>query len=167
MPQYIWSRLNKQQVGAFTEYFVKMELTMYGFQVYRTEVDDRGIDFVARFEQGPFLEVQVKSLRSTGYVFMQKEKFVLHKHLYLALGLLLDGQPPELYLIPSIVWKQGDGVFVNRDYEGLKSKPEWGLNISNKNRPLLEPYRFDQVVEAMVDETANKANPADARTSPG
>jgi hypothetical protein len=70
MPRYIWSRLNKQQVGAFTEYFVKMEMTMYGFQVYGTEVDDRGIDFVARFEQKPFIEVQVKSLRSTGYVLI-------------------------------------------------------------------------------------------------
>lgn len=56
--------MNKQQVGAFTEYFVKMELTMYGFQVYGTEVDDRGIDFVARYEHGRFIEVQVKSLRS-------------------------------------------------------------------------------------------------------
>jgi len=28
MERYIWSRLNKQQIGAFTEYYVKMELTM-------------------------------------------------------------------------------------------------------------------------------------------
>jgi len=55
MQQYIWSILNKQQVGAYAEYFVKMELTMYGFQVYGTEVDDRGIDFVARHDLGPFL----------------------------------------------------------------------------------------------------------------
>ena len=158
MPRYIWSRLNKQQVGAFTEYYVKMEMTMYGFQVYGTEVDDRGIDFVARFEKKPFIEVQVKSLRSTGYVFMQKEKFVLGEHLYLALGLLFDGQPPDLYLIPSIVWKHGNAIFVSRDYEGLKSKPEWGLNISIKNMPLLEPYRFEKIFDAMVNETANKAN---------
>lgn len=72
MERYIWSRLNKQQVGAFTEYFVKMELTMYGFQVYETEIDDRGIDFIARYEYGPFIEVQVKPLRSYGYVFIPK-----------------------------------------------------------------------------------------------
>jgi hypothetical protein len=41
MQRYKWSHLNKQQVGAYTEYFVKMELTMFGFQVYSTEVDDR------------------------------------------------------------------------------------------------------------------------------
>ena len=164
MPRYIWSRLNKQQVGAFTEYFVKMELTMYGFQVYGTEIDDRGIDFIARFEHGPFIEVQVKSLRSTGYVFIQKEKFVLNEQLYLALGLLFDGQPPELYLIPSNVWKQGIANFVNRDYEGRKSKPEWGLNISKKNMPLLENYRFEKVIETLVSESANKANSEDAKS---
>jgi hypothetical protein len=87
---------------------------------------------------------------------MQKEKFVLGEHLYLALGLLFDGQPPDLYLIPSVVWKQGNAIFVSRDYEGLKSKPEWGLNISKKNMPLLEPYRFEKVLDAMVDETAKK-----------
>ena len=50
MQRYDWDRLNKQQVGAYAEYFVKMELTMYGFQVYATEIDDRGIDFIAHFE---------------------------------------------------------------------------------------------------------------------
>jgi hypothetical protein len=76
MERYKWSRLNKQQVGAFAEYFVKMELTLYGFQVCTTEVDDRGVDFVTRYGEGPFIQVQVKSLRSPGYVFMQKTKFV-------------------------------------------------------------------------------------------
>ena len=150
MSRYIWSKLNNQQVGAYTEYIVKMELTMYGFQVYGTEVDDRGIDFIARFKQGPFFEIQVKSLRSTGYVFMQKKKFVLREHLYMALGLLEDGKPPDLYLIPSTAWNEENSLFVSRDYEGLKSNPEWGLNISKKNMPLLEPYSFDNIVESMI-----------------
>jgi hypothetical protein len=105
MQRYAWSRLNKQQVGAYTEYFVKMDLTMFGFQVYSTEVDDRGIDFVARHRNGPFIEIQVKSVRTSGYVYMHKSKFLLREHLYLGLGLLLEGKPPELYLIPSRTWE--------------------------------------------------------------
>jgi hypothetical protein len=157
MQRYIWSRLNNQQVGAYTEYFVKMELTMYGFQVYRTEVDDRGIDFIARRGSGPFIEVQVKSLRPrpSGYVFLQKEKFMPREGLFLALGLLFEGQPPELFLIPSSVWKEPGGIFVSRDYEGLKSKPEWGLNISKRNMSALEPYRFEQAVSTFIQEMAN------------
>ena len=146
MQRYVWSRLNNQQVGKYTEYFVKMELTMYGFEVYTTEVDDRGIDFVARREGGPFIEVQVKSLRDSGYVFMQKTKFELRDSLYLAFGLLIEDKPPDLYLIPSRVWENPTGVFVSRDYEGLKSSPEWGLNVSRKNMPALEPCRFETTV---------------------
>jgi hypothetical protein len=116
MERYVWSRLNNQQVGSYTEYFVKMELTMFGFQVYGTEVDDRGIDFVARHEDDPFIEVQVKSLRSMGYVFMQKEKFTLQPFRYLAFGLLLDGQRPDIYHIQSMVWQQPNTVFVSREY---------------------------------------------------
>ncbi|PMR71718.1 hypothetical protein [Halomonas heilongjiangensis] len=150
MQRYQWSRLNKQQVGAYTEYFVKMELTMFGFQVYSTEVDDRGIDFVARLDNGPFIEVQVKSLRSMGYVFMQKRKFSLNEHLHLALGLLCEGKSPQLFLIPSTVWMSPNSMFVERNYEGLKSKPEWGLNISYKNMPSLESYRFESSVERLT-----------------
>ena len=154
MPRYQWSRLNNQQVGAYTEYFVKMELTMHGFQVYSTEVDDRGIDFVARYGRGPFVQVQVKSLRGMGYVFMDKTKFDLHEHVYLALGLLRENEPPELFLIPSTVWRAPDGVFVERNYEGLKSRPEWGLNVSKKNAPMLKPHAFLSTIERLVAEQA-------------
>jgi hypothetical protein len=152
MQRYQWSRLNSQQVGAYTEYFVKMELTMFGFQVYSTEVDDRGIDFVARHERGPFLQIQVKSLRSLGYVFMQKSKFELDEHLHLALGLLFESQPPQLYLIPALAWQSPDKVFVERNYEGLKSPPEWGLNISQRNMSALAPYAFEKSVERLINQ---------------
>ncbi len=151
MERYIWSGLNNLQVGSYIEYFVKMELTMFGFEVYGTEVDDRGIDFVARHKDGPFLEVQVKSLRSMGYVFMQKEKSRLQPSRYLAFGLLLDRQPPNLFLIPSIVWRKPNTVFVSREYEDLRSKPEWGLNVSKRNMPLLERHCFEKSVKAIVD----------------
>ena len=144
--RYDWQQLNRQQVGAFSEYFVKMELTMYGFQVYATEVDDRGIDFVARFESGPYFSIQVKSVREKGYVFMQKEKFQISTDWYLALAVLEQGREPNLYLIPSDAWKTPNALFVDRNYEGKKSKPEWGINLSKKNMPLLEAYSFECVV---------------------
>jgi hypothetical protein len=52
MQRYDWARLNKLQVGKYAEYFVKMEFTMIGFEVYTTEVDYRCIDFVARWPTG-------------------------------------------------------------------------------------------------------------------
>jgi len=144
--RYNWKSLNRQQVGAFSEYFVKMELTMYGFQVYSTEVDDRGIDFVARYDKGPYISIQVKSIRERGYVFMQKDRFELSVDLYLALAILTEGNEPELYLIPSEAWRNPDALLVDRNYVGKKSKPEWGLNLSKKNLGMLEKYSFTKMM---------------------
>jgi hypothetical protein len=150
MERYQWSKLNKQQVGAYVEYFVKMEFTMHGFQVYNTEVDDRGVDFVARHERGPFIEVQVKSVRTANYIYMPKAHFHLSKERYLALGLLKELQAPALYLIPSTVWLEPNGYFMSRDYAGLKSNPEWGLSLSKKNLPALKEFEFGASVDRLL-----------------
>ena len=152
MPRHHWKSLNNQQVGTYAEYFVKMELTMHGFQVYSTEVDDRGIDFVARREDGPFIEIQVKSLRSMGYVFMQKTKFPIRDHTYLALCFFTEGQEPSLYLIPSTIWLAPNAIFVDRTYDGerMTSKPEWGVNVSKKNMPAISRYAFESTIDALA-----------------
>ncbi len=152
MSRYLWSKLNTQQVGAYFEYFMKMEFTMYGFEVYTAEVDDRGVDFVARKDKGTFLEVQAKSLRDFGYVFMRKSHFQPKEGLYVALGLLLEGKEPMSFLIPSQRWQTPDAVFVDRDYEspGLKSQPEWGINFSRKSLSVLAPYSLAPMLERLA-----------------
>jgi hypothetical protein len=150
MGRYTWSRLNHLQVGRFAEYFVKMEFALYGFEVYTAEVDDRGIDFVVRHEPARFYEVQVKSVRGLNYVFMLKDKFPLRPDRIAAVVILLEEKPPELYLIPAVAWKQPNALLVSRDYEGKQSEPEWGLNLSAKNLPLLAGYRFDGVVTSLM-----------------
>jgi len=152
--RYNWKALNRQQIGAFSEYFVKMELTMLGFQVYSTEVDDRGIDFVVRYENGPFLSIQVKSIREKGYVFMQKEKFDLSAGLYLALAILDEGAEPRLFLILSEAWKEPNSLLVDRDYIGKKRNPEWGVNLSKKNMVLLEEYAFSEMASQLKSRKA-------------
>jgi hypothetical protein len=124
--RYKWDPLNKQQVGAFAEYFVKMEFTMHGFQVYSTEVDDRGVDFVVRYREQDFLSIQVKSIRilKNKYVLVKKDKFKLSKNLILALAILIEGSEPKLYLIPSLAWKSPNDLFKDKNYENLKSNPE-------------------------------------------
>ena len=148
MPLHNWTSLTTQQLGTYTEYFVKMELTLHGFEVYTPEVDDRGIDFIARLDGGPFLEIQVKSLRSFGYVFVEKTKIRISDTAHIALGLLFEGEPPRLFLIPSTVWERPDRVFVDHPYDkpGQSSRPEWGINVSRKNMEILERYAFEAVI---------------------
>lgn len=142
--------MNKQQVGRFAEYFVKMEFALYGFEVYTSEVDDRGIDFIARRGSGCFYEIQVKSIRGTkGYVFMHKDKFPIRSDRLLALVLLREDEAPDLYLISATDWGFPNVLLVGHDYPGRKSKPEWGLQLSKKSFPLLQPYHFDTAVQLL------------------
>jgi len=117
---------------------------------------DRGVDFIAQFGDGPFLRIQVKSVRGAGDVFMEKSKFSLHEHRLLAFGLLVDERPPNLFLIPSLEWRTPTALLRDRNYgEGLKSTPEWGMNISKRNLVLLEPYSFERTAEAIVRRSQN------------
>jgi len=145
-----WTNLNKLQIGAYAEYFVKMAFTRAGFQVYTSEVDDRGIDFVCRHDRGPFLEVQVKSIRNSGYIFVQKDKFELRPELLLVAVVFTARESPDIFVIPSLSWQSPSALLVDRDYEGKKSKPEWGINVSRKNSSLLEEFAFERQIKTFM-----------------
>ena len=151
MEKYDWSRLTHLQVGRFAEYFVKMEFTLYGFDVYQAEVDDKGIDFVIRKGHDRYFDIQVKSIRGLNYVFLPKRCFELRENLLAAVVVFLPSQMPEIFLIPSLAWLTPNALFVSRNYEAptLKSKPEWGLNLSHKNYELLTEYRFETRVACL------------------
>ena len=153
-----WGHLNHLQVGRYAEYYFKMQFVLLGFDVYGAEVDDRGIDFVLRKEPDRYWDVQVKSLRGKGYVFFQKEKFEIRPNLLAAVALFTDGHEPDLFLFPATRWETPDGVFVDRKYEGLKSRPEYGINISKKGMPALEAFRF---TESLVSIFGRDALPAE------
>ena len=146
-----WSRkeLTKQRLGTFGEYYAKMTLASYGMSIYTSEVDDHGIDFVAETKNG-FIKFQVKTVRqSTNYVFMLEDHFNIEDEtLFLFLSILIDGEHPVSYIIPATVW--GDtskGVFVHRTYEGKKSKPEYGINLSKKNIPFLDDFLLEKMID--------------------
>ncbi|WP_226036128.1 DUF4365 domain-containing protein [Aquibacillus saliphilus] len=122
-----------------------MEFASYGLEVYTTEVDDHGIDFIVKDKKGHFSQIQVKSLRGTGYVFVPKTKFdISNKNLYVVLLIFEPGKMPYVFLIPSEAWKVPNQVFVDRNYgkPGQKSTPEYGINISRKNYSILEIFHI-------------------------
>lgn len=147
MPNLKWSKLNHLQLGRYAEYFTKMEFTSYGYDVYTSEVDDHGIDFVA---QNPTTKelfyVQVKSVRKHNYTYLKKDRVTLNKNFLVCLIYFTDDKLPDLYIFPSTVWENPNDVFVDREYNGIKykSKPEWGINYSQKNSFILEAYRAEK-----------------------
>ncbi len=149
-----WSKLNKHQLGKYGEYYAKMEFAKYGFDIYSTEVDDKGIDFVIRNEKGDFFEIQVKSIRWKSAVFMKKDVFRPRANLYLAL-LVFGETEISFALIPSLEWRRVNRqVFlVDRNYEGKKSAPEFGINISAQSLVAIkDSYSFSKMLPSLVVE---------------
>lgn len=159
MPNTNWSELSHLQLGRYAEYYAKMEFASYGFEVYSSEVDDHGVDFIIKAPNtSKFYEVQVKSVRDYGYVFISKSKMpelsdgrlVCYLH-------FLEGKLPDIFVIPASAWNNPNAVLVDRKYDkpGQKSSPEWGINISRKNYSLLDSYKsenwFKNITKAIGD----------------
>lgn len=148
--KFSWHNLTRQQIGKYAEYLVKMEFTKHGKDVYTAEVDDKGIDCIVRLDHEKYFDIQIKSVRKSGYVFLPKAKFELRENLYAAVVLFNDDVSVNIYLIPSLTWEKPDEVFKSRDYdkEGQKSPPEWGIEIAKKHLKRLEEFKFDTIIKA-------------------
>ena len=144
MPSTNWSKLSPLQLGRYAEYYAKMEFASYGFEVYTSEVDDHGVDFIAKNpHNNQFYEVQVKSIRNTGYVFVQKDKIEIQgrggtdfRPVFRYVDQLRrEGQLKELGAL--IYFTDGDGVYPEespefdtafvflKDTDSLKMVPSW------------------------------------------
>jgi len=123
-----------------------VELTLSGFDVYGAEVDDKGINFVIRKAVDNFYDVQVKTARLPGgnYVYLAKDGFELRRSMIAALVLLSEREPPEGFLIPALAWQKPDSLLCDMNYEGMKSKPEFGIRLSARNLPMLHRFTFEQ-----------------------
>ena len=140
MPNMNWSALNSLQIGRYGEYYTMMEFASYGYDVYSSEVDDHGVDFIAKLGQ-KYFEVQVKSMRNSSYVFIEKAVMDIQDESRLVCLLrFIDGALPEVYVIPATAWQNPNSLLVDREYKSLKSKPEYGIQFSRKNNDLLEQY---------------------------
>lgn len=83
-----------------------MELTMHGLDIYTSEVDDKGIDFIARKGADKYWDVQVKSVYKSKYIFFAKNAFDIQQaNLLVAVVPFVDGDAPIIYLIPAQEWK--------------------------------------------------------------
>lgn len=144
MPNLNWSQLSNIQLGCYAEHYAKMEFTSYVFEVYTPEIDDHGVDFVAKYN-GIFYEIQVKAVRSNSYRYITKDKIVLNDRFLICYQRFQDGCLPNVFIFPSTVWKTPSSLFVDYSYDkpGQKSKPEYGISYNKKNALLLEPYRAE------------------------
>ena len=154
MPNTDWAWLGQRysgKLGACAEYFVRIEFLSRGMDIYTPEVDDHGIDLIVQGAQG-LCEVQIKSAQyQTGSVFLPEARFSPRRpRLYCALALFQDGRLPDLFLIPASAWERGTPLLQYYPYDkGQKSKPEYVVNFSKKNLPILDGYAFGKTVQQL------------------
>lgn len=139
MNKYNWKELNNIQKGTFGEYFAKMEFTLFGSEVYTSEVDDRGIDFVARFPDSDFYEVQVKTVSDENLQYINEDKFKKEDGFLVALVRLKQNCEPCIYVFKGTDWDSdsSDGLLKFNKYEGKKSKPAYEIKLSKNRLPVL------------------------------
>ena len=154
MPNLKWSELNHLQLGRYAEYYAKMEFASYGFEVYSSEVDDHGVDFVVKVPNtSKFYEIQVKSVREYGYVFISKSKMpTLTTQRLVCYIHFIEDKMPDVFVIPATAWATPNAVLVDRNYDkpGQTSKPEWGISISRKNYDLLSSYKSEVKLKEII-----------------
>jgi hypothetical protein len=149
------SNLKTLQKGKLGEYLAKVALTGYGLDVYTSEVDDKGIDYIVRINERKYLDIQVKTVHKSNYVFILKSanawKQPFNPNLYLLLVILKENENPAFYCIPASAWNNPNSLLSSRDYinSKKKSRPDWGVNLSTKNEPLLNKYSLDKMISKL------------------
>ena len=148
MPNLKWSEISHLQLGKIAEYYAQTEFLSYGFEVYDTVVDDRGIDFIAR-KNDEFFEIQVKAVRNYNYTFIPESKMPCLSNTRLVCYMnFIDNETPVVYVIPAMAWRNPNEVFTHKTYE---NSVEYGINISKKHSHILDDYIAQNVFCRMID----------------
>ena len=56
---FTFNTLTHLQIGRIGEYWVKIWLTLSGFDTYYNDVDDKGIDFILRLDNDEHIDIKV------------------------------------------------------------------------------------------------------------
>lgn len=151
MPSTSWSKLTPMQLGQYGENFAKMVFSSFGYNVHEPVKDRRAHKFIAENRAGILYEIQVKSVRNDSYAFIQKNRIALDDRHLICFIRFTDGQLPDCYVIPATVFKEPDGsLFTSRDYQGLKSQPEYGISVAKKNQDMLKNYEVDLILAELL-----------------
>ena len=113
MPSMKWSERTGLEIGRYAEYYAKMEFTSYGFEVFTSELDDHGVDFIAHHpKDNTYYEIQVKSIRDYNYAFVTKDKMKslsggnLPANRLVCLFRFENEKYSEVYIIPAKAWEK-------------------------------------------------------------
>lgn len=148
-----WQSMSTVKVGRFGKYLAKQKLARLGLDVFPDGLPGHDADIVVRSRDGTkFFDIQVRTLRHWGnYFFITEDEFPQKADAYLALVVLPEESEPEYCLLPQSAWGEGHPKYlVHYDYAERKSRPEYGIRMSEKvMQELLRNHRMDSVVASL------------------
>lgn len=143
-----YKHLNNIQKGSFSESYAKMAFTLEGFEVYSTDYDDRGVDFIIRNNDGRYFSVQVKSTGQSANPFIYAESFEVSPDFILCAVRLVEGKAPEVYLACGTDWGK-KGECLNYNPGGGKAGAYYELRFSKVYSESLKRHKFEKYVEEL------------------
>jgi len=150
MPDYTYKHLNTgQKTGAFGEAYSKMAFILEGFEVYRTECDDRGIDFVVRNQSGKFFLVQVKTTRETADPYIKENNFIQNDEFIFCAVRIEEGKRPLVYIAKGSDWQNNDFECLNHNPEGGDAGPYYEMRLAARYQQQLERFRFSNYIDSI------------------
>ena len=147
-----WSGLHHIVLGQIAECYAKIQFLQRGFEVYSTEADNVGFDFVAIDKKKNVYKIQVKACRNDNYQFVKEHNFYKNENYYVFYIRFIDGANPDMYLVPAAAWDDNNNAFVYHSYDDKKSEAEYGINYSKTNKDLFNKYSVDKTFQDIIKE---------------
>jgi len=139
--RYNYKGLNGPELNEKAKEMFESEFKRTGFIVNRVKWNYRTISLLVSSDKGIRHLVHIRSVRDYNYIYFKKKEFPLRPTWLAGVALLFEGQKPQLYLIPSKEWGKPNSLLKDRNYPPpRKSDPEWGINLTKKNMPLLAQF---------------------------
>ena len=101
------------------------------------------------------------------YTFIAKTQLPeLKDDIFVAIVWWNNEKPESIYLIPTTEWNnKNSNIFVEKNYNGLKSKPEWGINLSDNKKEQLDPYEISAVIGNLLNDESNTQSTEEDNTN--
>ena len=120
----------------------------------KTELDKRQIAYTEKRKS--FYEINISTNKyilkcrtyNKNYTFVSKSEIPnLADNIMTALVEWSNNKPTNVYLIPMIEWKKPQNTILkDKDYNGLQSQPEWGIDINQTNKEELNNFYIDKII---------------------
>lgn len=123
-------------------------------EVLVTQEMDMEIDIIAELENGEAIRIVVRSASpDSQYTWISQNKFdISDDRLYMAVVYEKIPSNKVIYLIPSIKWQNSKEIFKTKNYgkPGQVSKPEYGINFSQKTIDEIESLELSKVLPKII-----------------